>query len=68
MKIVNRTSFVQQISVVRSDGVLDSITLQARGRAVDLPSGWSINPDKIAEYHTLIKTDPPLSEFVVNNG
>lgn len=67
MKIVNRTYFTQQISVVRADGALDSITLQARGRAIELPAGWSVNPDKIAEYKPLIKTDPPLSESVVDN-
>lgn len=62
MIVMNRTLETKQIKIVLADGSRDSIQLLPRGRKpVELPAGAQIDPDMIAEYLPILKTQPPLS-------
>jgi hypothetical protein len=59
MKVLNKTDVPQHIKIITADGKNDSIQLN-RGKPVELPPGAQLDPTMIAQYVSILKTDPPL--------
>lgn len=59
MKVLNKTDVPVMIKIISADGKSDSIQLN-RGKPVELPAGYEIDPTMIAQYVSILKTDPPL--------
>lgn len=59
MKVLNKTDVPVSIKIVSADGKQDTIQLN-RGKPVTLPAGYEIEPTMIAQYMSILKTDPPL--------
>lgn len=59
MKILNKTDVPQTIKIILADGRHDAVHLN-RGRPVDLPEGAQLDPVMLAQYVSILKTDPPI--------
>lgn len=60
MSLINTLTVGITLNVVDADGKKDSVNIQPKGR-IDLPAGYSVDPQYAREYQTYVMGIPPVA-------